>query len=77
MEVCIKMKIFSLSLIALSSIGVVATFGFSTFSLITGIIGGLIAAFAISGYLQSVRRDYPNESYENKQVKYQSNYNTW
>lgn len=35
------MKIFSLLLVALSSIGVVATFGFSTFSLITGIIGGL------------------------------------
>ncbi|MEK5413710.1 hypothetical protein BSK49_03830 [Paenibacillus odorifer] len=71
------MKIFSLLLVALSSIGVVATFGFSTFSFITGIIGGLIAAFAISGYLQSVRSDYPNESYVNKQVKYQSNYNTW
>jgi hypothetical protein len=71
------MKLFSLLLVALSNIGVVATFEFSTFSVITGIIGGLIAAFAIAGYLQSVKRDYPNESYENKQVKYQSNYNTW
>ncbi|WP_339316855.1 hypothetical protein [Paenibacillus sp. FSL R10-2734] len=71
------MKLFSLLLVALSAIVVVATFGFSTFSVVTGIVGGLIAAFAIAGYLQSVRRDYPLKGYENKQVKYQSNYNTW
>lgn len=71
------MKLFSLLLVALSAVGVTATFGFSAFSLVTGIVGGLIAAFAITGYLQSVRRDYPSQGYENKQVKYQSNYNTW
>lgn len=70
------MKLFSLLLVVLSTIGVTTTFGFTSFSLITGIVGGLIAAFVIVGYLQSVRRDYPSKGYENKQVKYQSNYNS-
>lgn len=59
------MKLFSLLLVILSTAAAVALFGFSAFSIIIGIVGGLISSFAIAGYLQSVNRDFPSDGYEN------------
>jgi Na+(H+)/acetate symporter ActP len=58
------MKWLSLVLVILSTAAVVAVLGFSAFSVIMGIIGGLIASFAIAGYLQSISRDDPGDRYE-------------
>ncbi|UQZ32852.1 hypothetical protein C2I18_04320 [Paenibacillus sp. PK3_47] len=58
------MKLFSLLLVLLSTAAVVSLFGFSAFTVISGIVGGLVASFAIAGYLQSINNDYPGDDYQ-------------
>lgn len=71
------MKWLSLVIIVLSAAAMCTVFGFSLFSVIMGVIGGLIASFGIAAYLQSVKRDFPSDYYENENVKHGSNYTSW
>lgn len=71
------MKWLTLSLVSLSTLCFVAVMGLSVLTLAVGIVGGLVASFAVAAYLQTVRRDYPVQYYENEQVKYQSSFSAW
>lgn len=55
------MKWFGIILVLLSTLGIGAIFEFTAFSIFMGFSGGLIAAFAIAGYLKTVQNDYPDE----------------
>ncbi|OBZ14587.1 hypothetical protein A8L34_11725 [Bacillus sp. FJAT-27264] len=64
------MKWVSLIITVLSVLALGGIYGFSLFIVITGIIGGLIASFAIAGYLKSVNGDFPGDRYEDGDIKY-------
>ncbi|MFC3748720.1 hypothetical protein [Paenibacillus sp. GCM10012306] len=64
------MKWVSLIITVLSVLALVGMFGFSLFTVIMGIIGGLIASFTITGYLQRVNNDFSEDYYEQKNPRY-------
>ncbi|MRN52561.1 hypothetical protein [Paenibacillus monticola] len=68
------MKWVSFLLVALSVLSLGGLFGFSLFTVLTGMVGGFMASFAIVAYLHAIKRDYPNDAHENQYIKYGSNF---